>query len=75
MHQEKDYEHSPHLARARGVAGLCALAAGKRDRAIELAALASTSLQDQPDVSDYFKRPSARLNDLVKLPAARPKAS
>jgi serine/threonine protein kinase/predicted negative regulator of RcsB-dependent stress response len=75
MHQEKDYEHSPHLARARGLAGLCALAVGKRDRAVELATLASASLQDQPDVSDYFKRPLARLEDLIKLPAARSKAS
>ncbi len=69
MHQDTDYEHSPLMARAQGVAGLCALAAGQRDRAVELAALARTSLLEQPGAGSYFRRPSEHLDDLLKATA------
>ena len=71
MHLERDYAHSPHLARERSVAGLCALAAGQRERAAELAAQARASLRDQPDAAAYFGRASQRLDDLLKATAAR----
>jgi hypothetical protein len=56
-HRDKDYEHSPPLARARAVTGLCALAVGRRARALELAAAARRAFADQPTASPYFKRP------------------
>ena len=50
------YAHSPELARARALAGLCALQAGKRSEAAQLAALAQAAFDQQPDVSPYFKQ-------------------
>lgn len=64
------YEHHPDLARARAIAGLCALADGQRKRAQELAALARASLITQPNVSPYYKHPSERLDRLLAAKVA-----
>jgi hypothetical protein len=56
------YEHAPDLARARAVAGQCALANGQRKRATELADLARASFAAQPNVSPYFKRALEQLD-------------
>jgi hypothetical protein len=61
------YPHSPDLARARAVGGLCALADAQRRLAVELAALAHESFTVQPNVSSYFKRPSEELDRLLAL--------
>jgi eukaryotic-like serine/threonine-protein kinase len=71
LHRDIDYGHSPQLARAQGVTGLCALAAGQRARAAELAELARVSLREQTEVSPYFRRPSERLDALLKAPPTR----
>jgi len=55
------YAHEPGLARARAVAGLCALQAGQRSRAESLAAQARQAFAVQPDVSPYFKVPLKEL--------------
>jgi tetratricopeptide (TPR) repeat protein len=70
IHAERNYAYDPAMARARATTGLCALAAGQRRRAIELAALARSALADQPDVSPYFRQASDRLNALL-APAGR----
>ena len=59
------YPYAPDLARARAVAGLCALAEGQRRRAVEFASLAHESFTVQPNVSPYFKRPSEELDRLL----------
>jgi|GEM_PF-350237 len=51
------YAHSPELAHARALAGLCALQAGQRSVAAELAAQAQAAFEQQPDVSPYFRQP------------------
>jgi hypothetical protein len=53
--------NSPIIARTRAVQGNCALAAGDRARAIELAAQAREALQRQPAVSAYFRQSLERL--------------
>lgn len=63
------YEHEPSAARARGVAGLCALANGNRKRAVQLAALARESFRVQSAVSPYFKAPSIKLDRLLAAKA------
>jgi len=55
------YAHEPGLARARAVAGLCALQAGQRSRAESLAAQARQAFAVQPDVSPFFKVPLKEL--------------
>ena len=55
------YTHSPDLARARALAGLCALQADQRAEAAQLAAQAQTAFEQQADVSAYFKQPLAAL--------------
>jgi hypothetical protein len=55
------WQFDPDLARARAVAGLCALAAGDRGRATALARLAREALDKQPRLSAYFRAPSERL--------------
>jgi len=47
----------PGLARWRATTGLCALDAGNRGRAVELAELARQALTQQPSVSPYYKAP------------------
>jgi tetratricopeptide (TPR) repeat protein len=59
------YPHHPFLARDQAVAGLCALAAGQRQRAVELAAQARESFVVQPSVSPYFKRPLEQLERML----------
>jgi|GEM_PF-2143833 len=58
---ETVFKHDPDLARVRAWAGLCALAAGQRKRAIELAALAHSAFVAQPNVSPYYKAPLRQL--------------
>ena len=55
------YAHNPDWARARALAGLCALQAGHRAQAAELSALASAAFLDQPGLAAYFREPSERL--------------
>lgn len=55
------YPSHPALARNRAVAGLCALDAGQRGKALELAKSAHRAFDVQPDVSAYFKTPLKRL--------------
>jgi hypothetical protein len=50
-------KHKPSWARIRSTTGMCALVAGQRLRAIELARLAHAAFEAQPGVSPYFKRP------------------
>jgi len=71
VHAGSNYEYSPHLARAHGVAGLCALDAGQGRRALEQAALARAALLDQPGTGAYFRQPSERLVERLKGPVSR----
>ena len=69
------YAHSPDLAHARALAGLCALQAGKRSDATELAAQAQVAFDLQPDVSPYFKQPLRVLQQRLDVtPGAKPAA-
>jgi tetratricopeptide (TPR) repeat protein len=63
--------HHPELARGEAEAGLCALAAGQRQRARDFAARAHASFVIQPNVSPYFKRPSERLDQLLAQTLAK----
>jgi len=63
------YENHPELARARAVTGLCALAAGHRTQARELAAQAKAAFDAQPGVSRYFTTPFGRLAAQLGLQA------
>ena len=69
IHLQTDSPSHPHLARARAVTGLCAFAAGQPRRASELAVQARAALQNQPEVSPYFKRPIERLETILKATA------
>ena len=62
-----DYAHPPWVARARAVAGLCAL--GKKDPATarRLARLARISFTAQPKVSPYYKAPLIELERALGL--------
>ena len=60
----------PWLARTRAVAGLCALAHGKRTMAAELADASRKAFAAQPNVSPYFKEP---LRHLERQLARKPK--
>ena len=68
------YAASPDLAHARALAGLCALQAGKRSDATELAAQAQAAFEQQPDVSPYFKQPLRVLQQRLG-PKSRAKAA
>ncbi len=59
------YKYDPDVARARAVAGLCALKAGNRARASELATLARDALANQPNLATYFKAPAERLDQAL----------
>lgn len=63
VRESLEYAYHPALAHARSVTGLCALAAGQRSRAVELARQAREAFTAQPGVSDYFKLP---LNELER---------
>ncbi len=54
------YRHAPVKARLRSVTGLCALQAGDRPQAEELARQARTAFTAQPEVAAYFKAPLVR---------------
>ena len=72
---EQWYEYDPDIARVRGVAGLCALKAGKRKRAMELADLAHEAFLNEPKVAAYFRRPSEVLDRALqsrRIASARP---
>jgi eukaryotic-like serine/threonine-protein kinase len=64
------YPHAPRLAYARAVAGHCALLAGLRPLAQQLAALSRAAFTAQPGVSPYFKAPLTKLERALghKLP-------
>lgn len=51
------YEHEAGLARARALAGLCALSVNDRVRAAAYAALARRAFAAQPELSPFYKRP------------------
>ena len=53
----------PGLARWRATTGLCALDAGNRPRAMELAELARQAFTRQPGVSPYYKAPLLTLEN------------
>jgi eukaryotic-like serine/threonine-protein kinase len=53
--------NDPYLARTRAVSGQCALAAGQRKVAVQLAQQAREAFIAQPGVSPYFKHPLAKL--------------
>lgn len=56
------YAHRPDLARLRSLAGLCALGAGDRGQASEMAKKARAAFVAQPGVSPYFKAPLLELD-------------
>jgi hypothetical protein len=60
-YERQVYPFDPSHARARSIAGLCALAAGQRERAAKLAQLARDAFVGQPGVSQYFKTPLVEL--------------
>jgi tetratricopeptide (TPR) repeat protein len=64
------YEYDPDIARSRAVAGLCALAAGDRPKAVELADKARDAFAHQPSLSVYFRAPSERLDRLLQSSAS-----
>lgn len=55
------YTYSPQIARWRALTGQCALDAGSRQRAVELARLAREAFTRQPQVSPYYKAPLLEL--------------
>ncbi len=55
------YQHAPQVARLKGVLGLCALRAGERAKAAEMAKQARESFIVQPGVSDFYKAPLLEL--------------
>jgi hypothetical protein len=54
---EASFAYHPGLAHWRSLTGLCALDAGNRPRAMELAGSARQAFTRQPGVSPYFKAP------------------
>jgi serine/threonine protein kinase/tetratricopeptide (TPR) repeat protein len=59
--EESSASH-PRVAHWRAVTGLCALDAGNRPRAMELAELARQAFTRQPGVSPYYKAPLLTLD-------------
>jgi hypothetical protein len=59
----------PWVARARAVAGLCALALGNRKEAETFASEARRAFVAQPNVSPYFKEPLKRLDKQLGVKA------
>jgi hypothetical protein len=68
--QRDIYPHDADIARARAVAGLCAVAQGQRALAQQLAAQARTSLAMQPDISPYHRAPSIELDAMLSRKAS-----
>ncbi len=61
------YKHSHWLAWDRAMLGQCALRAGDRRRAEELANLARETFQKHPGVAAYFKKPSRELDRQLRM--------
>jgi tetratricopeptide (TPR) repeat protein len=61
------YEHSPWLARLRGLAGLCAVADRDRAAARRLAELARAAFTAQPGVSAAYKAPLFKLESALGI--------
>ncbi|WP_158219613.1 serine/threonine-protein kinase [Ideonella sp. A 288] len=59
------HPHHPLLARARAVAGLCALSDGQRPLARSLADQARAAFTAQPGMSPWFRAPADRLDRLL----------
>jgi eukaryotic-like serine/threonine-protein kinase len=53
----ESFVYHPQVAHWRAVTGLCALDAGNRPRAMQLAGLARQAFTQQPNVSPYYKAP------------------
>ena len=64
------YAHDTQLAYWRALAGLCALRAGKRQRATQLFELSRAAFVEQPNVSPYYKAPQIQLAAKLGKPAA-----
>ncbi len=67
----KVYQYDPLMNRTRAMAGLCALANGQRQLALQYATQAREAFIVQPGVSPYYKIPSARLDKLLGANLAR----
>ncbi len=65
--QNKPSPVDPYTARARAVAGVCALSAGDRSDAVRLAAEARAAFTAQPGVSPYFRAPLNQLERALRL--------
>jgi tetratricopeptide (TPR) repeat protein len=63
---EESSAYHPRVAHWRAVTGLCALDAGNRQRAMELAGLARQAFTQQPGVSPYYKAPLATLDQKLR---------
>ncbi len=59
-------EHSPVLARTRGVLAGCLAASGKATEASQVAKLANSAILGQSGISRYFSRPLERLSATAK---------
>jgi serine/threonine-protein kinase len=62
----ESYDYNPRVAYWRATTGLCALDAGSRQRAVELAALAREAFMRQPGVSPYYKAQLAKLDRMLR---------
>jgi hypothetical protein len=60
---EESFAHHPRVAHWRATTGLCALDAGNRPRAMELAESARQAFTRQPGVSPYYKAPLLTLEE------------
>jgi serine/threonine protein kinase len=65
------YQYDPLLNRTRAMAGICALAQGKRPLAQQLATQAREAFIAQSGVNAYFKAPSQKLDRLLGVQSAR----
>ena len=65
--EPNSHPHAPQIARARAVAGHCALMAGQRPLAQRLAAQSRAAFTAQPGVSPYFKAPLVKLERALGL--------
>jgi tetratricopeptide (TPR) repeat protein len=65
--ESTSYPHEPQVARARAVAGHCALTSGHRLLGQRLAAQARTSFIAQPGVSPWYKAPLLKLERALGL--------
>ena len=66
MFADESFPNHPHLAYWRAVTGSCALAAGDRPRAKQLAEQARQAFTLQPRVSPYYKAALLTLEERLK---------